>query len=348
MSGSSLISTRPTIKVDGEAQSEMQEALTGMVINLPLSGTANGELILTNWGRVRNGTETSFAFQDIGLGQTIEIIMGENDDKQIFKGEITALEERYGNGAPQLVILAQDKLHLLARKRQSKTYDDKSPDDVVRSIASDAGLQADVNVSSVTSTFHQINESNLAFLTRVLTYFDIAVRLDGDKLRARPEETDPDPIELSAQDSARELRLIADLNHQHGNTKVMGFNPATDEPVDHEVTALSSPPGGTTAYDTLGQLGWPAEEVVGQPFAASQGHADAFSLGHFTRQAKRFISGEIRCQGEPTLRSGREIDLSGVSDRMAGIYRVVHCVHRFDAISGHETHLRVNKAGWQV
>jgi hypothetical protein len=78
----------------------------------------------------------------------------------------------------------------------------------------------------------------------------------------------------------------------------------------------------------------------------SRGFADGFAKGHFNRLAKRFISGDIRCQGEPSLRSGREIELSGVSERMAGSYRVVHCVHRFDNASGYETHLKVNRAGW--
>jgi len=349
MADSAVINARPAIKVDGATSTDMQDSLTGMVINLPLNGMAHAELVLTNWGPTKNAGEVSYLFQDVALGKTLEISMGEDDQHRLFKGEITALEERYGDAAPpQLYILLEDKLHRLARKRQSRVFDEKTPDDIVQAIAADAGLTADANVSSVTATFHQLNESDLAFLTRLLSSFGIAVRLVDDTLRARPEEPDAEPFELTVDNSVLAVRLIADLNHQHGKTKVMGFNTDIDEPVEHEVSSLSSPPDGTTAAQTLDQLGWPAEEIVPQPFAISSGEADAFARAHFDRQAKRFISGELRCKGEPTLRSGREIKLSGVSDRMAGVYQIVHCAHRFDNATGYETHMKVNRAGWPV
>jgi phage protein D len=242
----------------------------------------------------------------------------------------------------------QDKLHRLARKRESRVFEDQTPDDIVQTIASDGGFTADANVSTVTATFHQINESDLAFLTRLAGYFGVTVRLEGDTLRVRPEEPDPEPVQLSPDDSALSVRLIADLNHQYKTTMVRGFNPAADEPVDREISALSSPPDGTTAYQTLDQLGWPGAEIAPQPFPTLAGAAAAFAQAHFDRAARRFVSGEIRCKGEPTLRSGREIELAGVSDRMAGVYQVAHCAHRFDNANGYETHIRVHRAGWPV
>ena len=83
-----------------------------------------------------------------------------------------------------------------------------SPDDIVNTIAGELGLSADVNVSSATATYHQMNESNMA-LMRVLNGFGVAIRIvDGD-LRVRPEEDDAEPIELSPKDSALKVRLIA-------------------------------------------------------------------------------------------------------------------------------------------
>ena len=86
--------------------------------------------------------------------------------------------------------------------------------------------------------------------------------------------------------------------------------------------------------------------MVPQPFARSQGEADAFAEGHFHRLAKRFIYGDLICLGEPALASGREIRLSGVSGRLRGRYQIVHCAHRFDSTSGYETHLKVNRPDW--
>lgn len=348
MTDNAFISTRPVFNVDGQERPGLGESLTGMVVNLPLNGCAHAELHVTNWGLEQDGREPDFLFTDIGLGSAMEILMPQGEETvTLFKGEVTGLEERYGEGAPALVLLLQDKLHRLARARNSRRFEEQSPDDIIQSIAGEAGLQADANASAITGNWHQINESDLAFLIRLLDRFDIAVRLEDDILRARPEEPDSQPVQLDAQDSALHVRLLADLNHQPSSTRVLGYNPATAEETDHEATALSPAPADTTAADTLNQLGWPGAEVVPQPFARTSAEAEASAQAHFHRMGKRFIYGDITCQGEPALRSGREIELEGVSPRLCGTYQVVHCVHRFDNATGFDTHLKVHRPDWR-
>jgi hypothetical protein len=343
-----FVSTRPFLKLNGEPRDNFEDTMTSMVINLPLSGCAHAELHLTNWGLNEGADTPDFLFSDINLGDTLDILMrAGNDSTSVFKGEVTGIEERFGDGAPTLVLLLQDKMHRLARERYSRTFEEQSPDEIVQAIASEVGLGADANVSPITASWHQVNESDLAFLTRLLGRFDIALRLEGETLRARPEEPDASPVQLHAQDSALKVRLLADLNHQPLRTRVYGYNAGTGEAVDHDVDALTPAPAATTAADTLNQIGWPGDEVVPQPFAASSAEAEAYARAHFRRQAKRFVHGDIICQGEAGLRSGREIELDGVSPRLRGTYQVVHCVHRFDTQSGFETHLKVNRPDWR-
>jgi phage protein D len=347
MTATAFINVRPTIRVDGEEDSDLSQALSSFCLNLPLNGMAHGELTANNWINTGESGELGYGFQAIGFGKTIEIIMGRDEPRLLFSGEITAVEERYGEGAPQLIILVQDKLHRLARQRNNRVFEDQSPDDIVTTIASELGLTPDVNISTVTATYHQMNESDLAFLNRLAGPYGIALRIDGDSLRARAEEADSEPVALSAQDSALQVRLLADLNHQPVKTVVNGFNPDTSEEVSGEAEALENPPEGITAKEVIEQLTWPGEHIVPQPFARSQGEADAFAQAHFERLAKRFISGTIRCLGEPTLTSGREIELAGVSPRFAGKYQIVHCTHLFDSQNGFETHLKINRADGQ-
>lgn len=347
MTDEAFVSTRPRIKIAGSENTDLGEALTAMVVNLPLSGIAHAELTVTNWIAQGDNAEMDYGFVGIPLGESIEIQVGDSDPKTLFKGEVTALEERYGEGAPQLVLLAQDKLHRMARKRQSRVFEEQSLNDVVNAIASGAGLTADVSLSTTVSTWHQLNESDLAFLLRVSGNLDIAARLQNDQLRVKPEEEDSEPVELSAQDSALKVRLIADLNHQPLKIKVKGYNLDTDEEVDQQSDSLRGRADGTTAADTLVELGWDGEEIVAQPFPRASGEASDLAEAHFNRAAKRFVSGDIRAQGEAALFSGREIELTGVSSRFAGRYQVVNCIHRFDVGYGFETHLKVNRPDWQ-
>ena len=348
MTEAAFIRAKPLLKIDGEENHDLNEALSSMVINLPLSGMAHGELTFSNWIRSGEDAALGFGFQDIGLGKRVEILMGENQDITIFNGEITAIEERYGNAAPRIIFLVQDAMHILARQRHNRVFEEMSPDDIVSAISSELGLSPDVNVSTDTSTYHQMNESNLAFLMRLLNGYGISLRIVDGSLRAKPEDADSEPVELSPRDSALNVRLIADLNHQPTQTKSQGFNAATNELVHHEIEALDNPGDGITAKELCDDLGWPGENIVPQPFPRSQSEAESFARAHFAHNARRFISGEISCVGEPTLTSGREIALSDVSDRLLGNYLVVHCTHAFDTSNGFETHLKVSRATGQT
>ncbi len=345
---SAFVSVRPKIKVAGSENSNLGEALTALVISLPLSGMAHAELTVTNWNTSGDSGELDYVFQSIGLGETIEVSMTTGDSStRLFKGEVTALEELYGEGAPQLTILLQDKLHRLTRTRNNRVFEEQSLDHVVNTIASDAGLSADVNLSSVVATYHQLNESDLAFLLRMSGSLDMAVRLQNDQLRVRAEEEDSEPVALNAQDSALKVRLIADLNQQPTGVKVQGYNLDNAEDVSETSTSLRRPANDTTAATTLSNLSWDGEEIVPQPYPRAQGEAEALAKAHFNRAAKRFIAGDIKAIGEAALFSGREIELTGVSPRFAGRYQVVNCVHHFNSVSGFETHLKVNKADWK-
>lgn len=348
MTDNAFIHIRPVIKLDGEVRNDLGESLTGMVANLPLNGSAHAEVHLTNWGLNEGGRMPDFIFGDVDLGTAVEILMPEGGEIQsIFQGEVTALEERYGEGgAPNIVMLIQDRLHRLARSRHSRCFEEQSPDEIVQAIAGEAGLRSDVNASSITSSWHQINESDLAFAQRLLGRFDIALRLQDDTVRARPEEPDPEPLPLDAQDSASYVRLLSDLNHQPTSSRVRGYNPAAAEATDHEADSLTPAPGDVTAADNLNRLGWPGPEIVPQPFARTMAEARAYAEAHFRRMAKRFLSGEITCQGEPRMHSGREVELTGVSPRLRGKYQVVHCVHLFNNESGYDTHLTVHRPDW--
>lgn len=347
MTAMAFIDIRPHIKVSGEERSDLRQALTSLVVNQPLTGMAHAELCLTNWAPDEDAGQVDYGFQDLALGTTVEVSIQGEGSESLFTGEITALEERYGEGAPQLVLLVQDKLHRMARSRNSRAFEDQSFDDIVSSVAADAGLNSDVGFSNIVTSCHQLNESDLAFVMRLCANFDIAVRLEGNSVRVRPEEPDADPMVLNARDSIRKLRLMADLNHQPSKTRVLGFNPANSQDLSEDIQSLSRAANATTAAATLDQLGWPGEEIIPQPFPRNRGEAEAYAQAAYDRSAKRFISGDVTIQGEPSLHSGREIELEGVSQRLTGIYQIVHCAHRFDSQSGYETQLKVIKADWQ-
>jgi phage protein D len=338
-----LISGRPRFRVDGQDRPNLGEAVQSAQVRLPLSGQASAEVRLLNWGTDANSGEAAFQFNDLRLGATLEILLGEQAEQPDFSGDVTAIEERYGDGAPQLVLLAEDRLHRLAKVRHSRVFEDLSLGDLASELASDAGLDCDANAST-SGTWHQVAESDLAFLLRLAQPFDLNPRLEDGRLRLKPEEADRNPRTLTLARDILTLRLIADLNGQPTAVRALGHNLDNDEDIDARTDALEPAPGGTTAANLLGTLGWGDERLhIG---ALNQTQAEAEARGGFRARARRFVHGELSCSGVPGLRSGREVELTGISPRLAGRYLVVDCTHRFDSTQGFRTRLKLNRADW--
>ncbi len=347
MATAPVINARPRITVNGNRRTDLDEAVLQLSIQLPLAGQSSAELNLQNWGPADSGNgEPSFRFNELAFGDELEIQLSEESDEVIFIGQITAIEERYGDGAPHLIVLAEDALHRLVRQRHSRSFEDMSLAELVEEITAEAGLNSDINIAEVSGQWLQLNESNLALLQRLLTPIAIWPRLENGVLRAKPEETGADPIIIDTQDNGLKIRIIADLNHQPTEVNVLAYDTAADEMVEANSSEAGGNISGNTAMDELQQLGWEGESLYPQPFAYNQAYADLLAAGRFKFQAWRFLHGDVLCKGNPELRSGKFLELRGVSERLAGNYRITHCSHHFNNDNGYQTRMKVNRADW--
>ncbi len=340
-----FLTARPRISINGSLRASLEEALLEMQIHLPQFGMSRAELRLLNW-RPTSGGQPDFLSQDISLGSRIEITLGENGSTA-FSGEITAIEERYGDGAPQLVLLAEDILHRLARQRHSRVFEAMSLDDVIRQIAGDAGLSCDINVSSGNGTWIQNNESNLAFLMRLLTPYDVCLRLQDGQLRVRDHEPDPSPVTINPG-NAPNIRIIADLNHLPAKVSVNGYNLESDSEARSSESSIAPAPTGQTGVSLLAELCWEGDSTLPHPFARSQQESETLAGRQFRQRSGRFLSGEIVYGGTSDLRCGGEVQLNNVSPRLAGRYRVMACRHSYDMAEGLRTRIRVQRPDWSV
>lgn len=340
-----VINSKPRVRINNEIRNDLSIALMFMRINSPFSGMASAELRFLNWVGNAENSEADFAFQSIALGDRVEILAGDTDQSALFVGDITAIEETYGNGAPQLTLLMEDDLHLLAKQRRSRVFDSVSINDLLQSVLSDAGLNGDIQVSSDTGTWHQLNESNLAFLYRVLSPFDVAIRTDSNAIRIKSEEDDANPVSLHAQQQIKKMRIIADLNHQYTSSEIKGFNLDADEETS-ATESDSQAESGTDASQILSQLGWGGEELMAHPFSRNQSEATAWATAAFRKKSKQFVHGDLICTGDARLRTAKQIELTGASSRLNGKYRVMQSQHTFDQTDGYKTRLKITRSSW--
>lgn len=340
-----LISAKPRIAINGTARADMEAAVLFMRVNLPFTGMAHAELRLLNWGTTDEGSEAGYAFQQIALGDRIQLAAGDSAEPALFEGEVTAIEEAYGQGAPRLVLLMEDKLHHLAKQRKSRVFDSVSVNDLVQTVISDASLTGTIQVSSDTGIWHQLNETNLGFLLRVLAHYDIPLRCSAGDVRAKADEEDAQPVEINTQSGISSLRIVADVNRQPLALKVNGFNLDADEAAQGQASD-SGASEGKDAKTVLNELGWGSEDVMAYPFARNQGEANDWADAVFRRRASEFLHGELLISGNTQLRTGKQIQLTGASTRLNGKYRIVQAQHLFDVANGYKTRVKLTRSSW--
>ena len=137
---------------------------------------------------------------------------------EVFDGHVTALEAEVGpSTAPLFTLLAEDRLFKARKTRRSRTFDEVTPADIVRTIAGDHGLTPEVRdgLDAPTGTWSQMNESDLAFLRRILDRFDADAQAVAGALQAGPRARDPrTTVILRLGEALVRARMTADLADQ--------------------------------------------------------------------------------------------------------------------------------------
>src|ERR1700712_3960884 len=163
------LSARPTVRIGGQELPLLSANLSHFRMRERQGGMSSLELSAHDILSFDDGTAGYGATgkSPLKLGAEIRIYTGQTSAPQeVFNGIVTGIEAETGpTHAPMFTLLAEDKLFKLRRKRRCKTYDDMTPGDVVRAIAGDHGLTAQVagGFDSPSSDWVQMNESDLAF-----------------------------------------------------------------------------------------------------------------------------------------------------------------------------------------
>src|SRR5437868_61966 len=184
-----LYSARPTLRIDGQQNDRIDAQTIEMTMREQLGGLSSLEVKLLDSVSQQDGTE-AFGFGDgaaLKLGAELKLYAGVTSTPQeIFRGRISALEVDVGlEGPPSFAVLAEDALQKARKNRVRATYEDSSPADVVRTVAGRLGLAVQVadGLDTPSATWVQMNESDLAFLRRLLDRFDADMQMVGDTLQ---------------------------------------------------------------------------------------------------------------------------------------------------------------------
>ncbi|NJN82148.1 MAG: phage late control D family protein, partial [Caldilineaceae bacterium] len=182
---------RPTIQIDSQQHALVNELALSFQMAEQEGGLSSLELRLSNVASdVRGSADLAFEDDEIlKLGAKIALFAGdESSPTEIFRGTISALElEIEQDQPPELVVLAEDLFQQARLERRTQTYTETTVADLASNFASQLGLTPVITAFQESVGVQvQLNESDLAFMRRVLARYDGDMQIVGDELHISP------------------------------------------------------------------------------------------------------------------------------------------------------------------
>jgi phage protein D len=346
LSPTAVYSATPTVRVDGEAHDSLKLLLLGMEMREQEGGLSSLEARFSNISSGDDGG-SQFAFEDgqiLKLGAEIGFYTGdETAPREIFRGKIMGLEAEFPEGAPpELVVLAEDAFQQARMSRRTKVYDDATIADIAQGIAGDLGLTPVITaLTDNIGTQVQLNESDLAFLRRLLNRYDGDLQVVGTEMHVSPRsDVHRGDVEIAFGSQLRSVRILADLSRQVTEVNVGGWDAKQGQAVSGTSTGKDAGPGsgqkGSAALADIAER----KEHMGHLAAITDSEAQALADAAFDHCARRFLVASGASEGNPSLRVGTNLKLTGLGPRFSNTYYVVEATHRFDLEHGYTTEFR--------
>lgn len=332
-----------TVLVGGEPVPR-EDALQALSIVALANRVASAQLSYADG----NAAAGSFALADSGLfdpGAEIEIRAGSGrDTSTLFVGLVTGVRLRMREAAPPL--LQVDCRHAATRltvARRSAVFVDQTDSDVIESLLSAAGINADVSTTPVQhAQLVQHDCSDWDFIVARARACGLNVLTRGDRLAL---------VEPEVGGAVAELRFGATLLAFDGEVdarlQAQAVQVARWQPDQQAVDlADAADPGfdapGSFAPDALAEAAGAEARVL--PHAALQSDEAALLAGSTWQQAQAsLLRGRAKCAGLGTVQPGDTVTLAGLGQRFDGDALVTGVRHDLDTQQGWKTHLQLGQ-----
>lgn len=280
------------------------------------------------------------------LGADVEIKLAAPDGTTLvsmLEGQIAAVEPEFGPSGASIVARGFDRSHALNRTHETYTYQDMTADDIARKVLSRAGLQEGQidSANGVYDFVQQNNETDWQFLWRLARRIDFEVVVAGSDLHFRQAGSDDDPIDLEWGDNLHAFRPRVTGIQQVDEVVVRGWDPTTKNVI--ESTAQAADLGveiGVSRDDAASSLGGGTVTIADRPVMTSD-EADALAQSIAAQLANAYAEAEGTARGDPALRAGKRIKVTGVGSRFGGTYTLSATSHVYRGGRGYDTRFTI-------
>lgn len=357
----SIFKAIPRIEINGESNAMVQESLIAMNMRENVGGLSSLEMRFYNTSGIE-GRGVGLGFEtegqnDLALGSAVKIFTGDmNDPQEIFDGVISAIEwvREFEQQAvmrdqqPELIVLAEDKLQLARLKRQTRRHEQGTVSQIVEAVAQELGMQVEISgLNEQLDVQIQHNETDLAFIRRLLERYDADLQIVGQTLNISPRsEVRRNEITLELDSQLLSCRVCADLAHQVNQVTYAGWDVEQGQAIQisSNDNADLGPGSGRTGAAFLSDVFSNRSEHLSHTTAQNNDEAQKIVNTCLSKRARSFVKASGKSLGNSNLRVGSHVTLQGIGVRFENTYYVTETCHRFTTSGGYITEFEAETA----
>lgn len=330
-----------TVKVGGQDVGREQHLL-GVYVTKEVNRISSARLIYLDGSAAAGDFALSNA-ATFAPGAEVEILAGTGDDPvSLFKGIVVrqGLKVRDNTGS-QLVVECRHKAVHLTVGEKIAFFTDQPDSDTIAALLDDAGIDADVEATSVRHPQQvQFRSSDWDFLlTRAEANGKLVFTNDDGVTVKKPVVSGTPALTLQYGATVLELDIEIDARLQFPAVKGVTWDPAQQALVERDAADPGIDGPGNLDPDALADVAaLPALEL--RHASLSEEEAQAWADAQWIKSRLSKVSGRAKCEGIATINPGDLVGLGGIGERYNGTAFVTGVRQSFDTVQGWKTHLQ--------
>jgi len=327
-----------SIEVDGEP---LDEQLAKRIHEVRLLSYLRLPDVCTLTATFQRGTPQPIDEHPFAVGSRLEVKLGGREElttTTLFRGDIVSLNVDFGSGGVELLVRGLDRSHVLQRSRRTRTFQNQTASDIVEKILREAGFDAQTDASGDPYEFiEQDNETDWDFIWRLAERIGFEFVVEDGTAHFRRPDAGATPVELQWPKTLHTFSPRVTAIQQVGEVTLA----AQDAKAKQTIDASASTPR------QIARIGIDRETIKNAFDGASvhiatepvESHAEAQAVAQalLDKLANGYVAAEGVCDGNPRIRAGSTIDVTGVGQKFSGTYRVAAATHLLRGGGTYET-----------
>jgi phage protein D len=263
--------------------------------------------------------------------------------RSLIEGEVTAIEAAYDSLDKKTVVRGYDRSHRLHRGSKTATYRNVKDSDIAQTVAKRLGCEVGTIDDSGATLDHvaQFNQTDWEFLSCRAREIGFEMSVEGGRFNFRKPvgaSTGPDTPD-GGQASTTQLTYGFDLLAfrprmsavgQPGAVQVRAWDPTNKQVIVGQSSASSSHVDASADLaDVCQTFGDATHAIVDRPIG-TQDEADRIAAAGAEQAASSGFEADGTAIGNPDLRAGVAINISGVAKPFGGRYSLTETRHVFE------------------